>query len=125
MGITASKPVVTGSHQSGDNTILPGSTGLAHDHEYRKQDMTSGLIGSNTQSEFTDSNITGVNENVDGRNRLHKDPPAGHPASQDSYVPTDSAERVNMANEGEKSIDKDTRAANSHATSGVTAATNY
>jgi hypothetical protein len=123
-GYAAGSNDYSGSHQTGDNITLPGSTGLAHDYEYRKQDTTSGLMGSNTQPEFTDSNITGVNESVDGRNRLHKHPPAGHPASQDSYVPADSAERVNMVSEG-KSIDKDTGVANSHATGGVNAATNY
>jgi hypothetical protein len=39
-------------------------------------------LGSNTQSEYTGSGTTGVQEGADGRNRLHKDPPASHPASQ-------------------------------------------
>jgi len=68
-----------------------------------------------------------VNEGSDGRNRLHKDPPAGHPAAQtgSSHVPASKDEREKVLGEGEQVIDKDSGVANSHADRGVNAATNY
>jgi hypothetical protein len=80
-----------GQHRHTDSGYAAGQTGqfdntttsgLTQDPEYRKKDTTSGLLGSNNQSEYTGSSTTGVNDGVDGRNRLHKAPPASHPASQ-------------------------------------------
>ena len=80
-----------------------GAAGLVGEHEYRKHDMTSGqqygttgqhssLGGASGQEYGTtgtgyDSNLTGTGptntSNISGdRNRLHKDPPANHPAAQ-------------------------------------------
>ncbi|KAE9370104.1 hypothetical protein N431DRAFT_492275 [Stipitochalara longipes BDJ] len=126
---TTSGSGLTGSRHADPSSAVPQTTGLATDNEYRKQDTTSGLMGSNTQSGFTgsDSAVTGLNEGTDGRNRLHKDPPAGHPAAQtgSSHVPANKNERENLLNEGETVTDKDSGAANSHADREVNAATNY
>jgi hypothetical protein len=94
---TGSGSGLTGSRQSGHSYNVPRSTSLDTDNECRKQDTISSLTGSNSQSGFTGSisTATGVNENSDERNRLHKDPPAGHPASQAgaSYVLANEVER--------------------------------
>jgi hypothetical protein len=94
---TGSGSGLTGSRQSGHSYNVPRSTSLDTDNECRKQDTISSLTGSNSQSGFTGSisTATGVNENSDERNRLHKDPPAGHPASQAgaSYVSANEVER--------------------------------
>ncbi|KAN0106804.1 hypothetical protein V8E51_009680 [Hyaloscypha variabilis] len=126
---TTSGSGLTGSHNTDHSFAVPRSTGLATDNEYRKPDTTSGLMGSATQYGPTgsDSTTSGVNAGSDGRNRLHKDPPAGHPAAQtgSSHVPASKDEREKVLNEGEAAIDKDSGVANSHADREVNAATNY
>ncbi len=126
---TTSGSGLTGSHNTNHSSAVPRSTGLATDNEYRKPDTTSGLMGSATQYGPTgsDSTTSGVNAGSDGRNRLHKDPPAGHPAAQtgSSHVPASQDEREKVLNQGEAAIDKDSGVANSHADRGVNAATNY
>jgi hypothetical protein len=140
-----------GGNDYKSSSTLPGSKGLHGDHVTRKhdpalglmgitesrlsepssttskQDTTSGAVGSNARSDFLASNTTGVGKIGDGRNRLHKDPPAGHSASQDgsSHVPASKSEREKMVSEGEGSIDKDSGVANSHAAGGANAASNY
>jgi hypothetical protein len=117
------------SHQKDHSSAVPRGSGLDIANEYRKQKTESEFTSSNAQPGFTGSSAssTGVNDYSDGRNRLHKDPPAGHPASQtgSNHVPASKDEREKVLNEGEKMIDKDTGVAHAHATGGGNAAINY
>ena len=121
---------LTGSRNTDHSSAVPRATGLATDNDYRKQDTTSGLMGANTHAGFTGSShstTSGVNEGSDGRNRLHKDPPAGHPAAQtnSSHVPASKDEREKILSEDEQALDRDSGVANSHADRGINTATNY
>jgi hypothetical protein len=95
------------------------SQGLGqHDPSYNSG--TSGLPSHSTGAP------TGYNDSTStGRNRLHKDPPAGHPAAQyqsgiesGSHVPSSGTEREGLLREGERNIDNDTGVAGSHGTTG-------
>jgi hypothetical protein len=125
-GLTGSNQT---GHHTGRDTAGLGAAGLVGEHEYRKHDTTSSLKGSNNQSDLGGSNtsgFTGVNQGVYGRNKLHKDPPADHPAAQaGSHVPTSGAKSEDIIDQGQSQIDKDTGVVNSHAEGGVNAASNY
>ncbi len=103
-GLSGNQQTGTGHHTGRDAAAL-GGAGLVGEHEYRKHEDGSGLgtttqqsgytgsnnsaneagsgyPGSNTQSENTTSGLgSKVIEGSDGRNRLHKDPPAGYSTS--------------------------------------------
>ncbi|KAI6711463.1 hypothetical protein JHW43_006019 [Diplocarpon mali] len=54
---------------------------------------------------------------LSGRNRLHKDPPAGHPAysgagAGDALIPASDSERRNLVGEGREELRRDTGAVN-------------
>jgi len=125
---TASGSGTTGSHIGRDSAAL-GTAGVG-EHEYRKHDTAtghqSGLTGhgfSTGQSGTTGSSgLTGNNTTGEDRNRLHKEPPIGHPASG---VPASGAERERTIGQGENRLDGDTGVANSHVEGGVNAASNY
>lgn len=156
---------LAGSHtegQGGGYQAVPGTSGLtggafAKDNDYRKpnttndpqSDITSsntgfGSSGTNTGG-LMDCGTTGPTSNA-GRNRLRKDPPSNHPASQAqsgiggfdergnftsggpgwAHVPASSEKREHKIGRGEEDIEKDTGVANSHAEGGgVNEASNY
>lgn len=146
---------LTGSNQGqqshlGRDAAGVGAAGLVGEHEYRKHDTTSGQqYGTGQQSSIDagqgqqygatgsgyDSNLTGSStagptntSNISGdRNRLHKDPPANHPAAQAAQggVPASGAEREGLINQGEQRLDADTGVGNAHGQGGVNAASNY
>lgn len=89
---------------------------------------------SHTLSEATtdqSGNPIGLSSSSGDRNRLHKDPPASHPASQlhsssqaqdtKGGVPASGAERERMIGQGEERLDKDTGVAHG----GVDTSRNY
>jgi hypothetical protein len=96
--------------------------------------QTSGLTGAGTDhnSGATTSHEAGITENHQ-RNRLHKDPPAGHagytstgPGSGiGSGVPDTGGERKEIFSQGEHRLDQDTGVANPHGSGMVNAASNY
>jgi hypothetical protein len=57
------------------------------------------------------------------RNRLHKDPPSGHPAAQqyssgEGHVPANGSQREGLVSEGKNAIDNNTGVSGSHSTTG-------
>ncbi|KAE8446283.1 hypothetical protein EG329_012369 [Mollisiaceae sp. DMI_Dod_QoI] len=111
-GLTGSQQ---GQHHTGRDAAVLGSTGAVGEHEYHKHEnptgssslrddtglgysqQQSGTTGSNIQDLGLDDRNDGrkgphVVSGSDGRNRLHKDPPANHPASGGSQVPTRGGE---------------------------------
>jgi hypothetical protein len=126
-GLVGSGNDTTGQHTSG--------LGGIGENEYRKNDMTSGAYTSAQQPSLPragENYATGVNDSSDGRNRLRKDPPLGHPGAQTefgatgggSHVPANGGERDIMIRGGDKMIDGDTGVANGHE-QGINAARNY
>jgi hypothetical protein len=116
------------SHHPGRDAAGLGAAGLVGEHEYRKHDTTSGLMEHHAQSAPVGPNsedFTGVNEGVGSRNRLHKDPPAGHPAAQESHVPASGSEREKILKQGQGTIDNESGVANPHVEGDVNVASNY
>ncbi|CZR66004.1 uncharacterized protein PAC_15904 [Phialocephala subalpina] len=126
-------------HHTGRDAVDLGGAGAFGEHEYRKHDTTSGQHqpGSNTSSQYDNtglgygqqqSGITGTQEygssdtshkgigpsvgSASGRRRLHKDPPASHPASGSSHVPASGGEAERMMQEGKEDLGRDTGVAN-------------
>lgn len=117
---------LTGTHGGQTSGLTSGLTGKQYDNTSSTigSNQTSGLNGAHNDQ--TSGGLAGNNNTSDltgshDRNRLHKDPPAGHPAAQGG-VPASSAERSNLINEGEKALDGKTGVANSHSTN---PSTNY
>merc|ERR1712093_780713 len=90
-------------YQTGRETSGIGSSGQHHDTSIG----SSGLMGSKTSD-------------LSGRNRLHKDPPASHPAAQaysgdndgGAHVPASGADRERLVEQGKGNLDRDTGVAN-------------
>ena len=138
-GLTGSNQ---GQHHYGRDAAGLGAAGAVGEHEYRKHDITSGqhsgLTGGSGMGMGNTTSATGPNQPMvgDDRNRLHKDPPADHPAAQTqqgmgvgmgggAHVPGSSGERERLVGQGEQSLDGQTGVENSHAAGGVNAASNY
>ncbi|PVH89551.1 hypothetical protein DL98DRAFT_564875 [Cadophora sp. DSE1049] len=89
----------TSGYQTGRETSGLSSTGQHHD----TSTGSSGLTGSKTSD-------------LSGRNRLHKDPPSSHPASQaylggdhkGAHVPASGADRERLVEQGKSDLDRDT-----------------
>ncbi|RDW85826.1 hypothetical protein BP5796_04151 [Coleophoma crateriformis] len=92
-----------------DNSTAPRSTG---DSSYGT-DNFHGITGNSGTTH-------GAGYGESERNRLHKDPPASHPAAKG--VPSSTSETSRMINEGKQGMEQDTGVANSH---GTNLATNY
>lgn len=122
----------TGQHSgsgltgSGQHSILTGTgqhSGTGHHSNFTK----SGLSEASTdQSGNAIGGSSNISSGIDGRNRLHKDPPASHPAAQ-AYpgdkggVPASGSERERMIGQGEQRLDSDTGVHNA----GPNSSTNY
>ncbi|KAG0648880.1 hypothetical protein D0Z07_4630 [Hyphodiscus hymeniophilus] len=128
---------LTGSSQGhsshlGRDAAGVGAAGALGEHEHRKHETTTGQqpsLGTQAQNFPTtdahsssqdpkysgagyDSSNTGFQSGAGSeRNRLHKDPPAGHPAAQ--------------AMQGEENLNRDTGVANAHGQGGVNTGSNY
>jgi hypothetical protein len=126
-GLTGSNQ---GQHHYGRDAAGLGAAGVIGEHEYRKHNATSGQHSGLTGSEFGNtSTATGPNQPIvgDERNRLHKEPPLGHPAAQagGAHVPASGSERERLVGQGEQRLDGQTVVGNSHVQGGVNAASNY
>lgn len=144
-GVTRSQYDNASSGLTGSNTASSGLTGSNRGlggNEYRKDDITGGQ-GYGTTGQQTgltghqssgltgtgsgyDSNVTGSNTTggIGGdRNRLHKDPPAGHAAT--GRVPASGTETERLVGQGEERLVGDTGVANAHGQGVVNVASNY
>jgi len=77
------------------------------------------------QNDSSYNSGTGPGVVQEGRNKLHKDPPAGHPAAQqyqsgsgEGHVPGSGSQREGLLSEGKRDINDDTGVAGSHSTGG-------
>jgi len=129
----------TSGYQTGRETGGLGSTGQ---QDYRQHDTSSGYqtgretsgIGSSGQHHDTSIGSSGLmgskTSDLSGRNRLHKDPPASHPAAQaysggndgGAHVPASGADRERLVEQGKGNLDRDTGVANAP---GANTSTNY
>ncbi|KAL2075504.1 hypothetical protein VTL71DRAFT_447 [Oculimacula yallundae] len=109
----------TGQHSSLTGTH--GSSGLTGNQTtsgYPTGNETSGLGSSTGQYDNGSSGLTGSHtSDLSGRNKLHKDPPAGHPAAQGydnsgSHVPAGGAERERIVEQGKDHLGHNTGVAN-------------
>ncbi|RDW75006.1 hypothetical protein BP6252_06148 [Coleophoma cylindrospora] len=107
--ITHSSSLANKADPRVDNSTAPRSTG---DSSYGSDNFhgTTGHSGTTHGAGYGESE----------RNRLHKDPPASHPAARG--VPSSTSETSRMINEGKQGLEQDTGVANSH---GTNSASNY
>ncbi|KAG4432827.1 hypothetical protein IFR05_011692 [Cadophora sp. M221] len=116
---------------SGYQSVLdPGRqqyTSTSQQDYHQQQHATSGYQAGRDTSELG-SSITQQHEpstgsktsDLSGRNRLHKDPPAHHPAAQaqsgndstGSHVPASGSERDRLVEQGKNDLDRNTGVAN-------------
>ena len=132
---------LTGSSQGhhshlGRDAAGAGGAGAIGEHEYRKHDNASQFPSIQKSSLRQDPQYSGAaydssntgfqtESRTGDRNRLHKDPPSDHPASQaQGGVPASASERQRMVVQGEERLDSDTGVANPHQ-GGVNAPRNY
>lgn len=119
----------TSGYQAGRETSGLGSTSQ---QDYRQPDTTSGYqTGQHHDTSTGSSGLTGSKtSDLSGRNRLHKDPPPNHPASQaysggddkGAHVPASGADRERLVEQGKSDLDRDTGVANAPA---ANSRTNY
>ncbi|KAF8847170.1 hypothetical protein BDZ45DRAFT_811768 [Acephala macrosclerotiorum] len=132
----------TGHHTGRDTAALGGAGALGeheyrkHDTTSGQHQSRSGLTDSNTSNQYdntglgygkqagttgaqdygsSDTSYKGIGPSVSsasGRNRLHKDPPASHPASGTSHVPASGGETRRLMQEGKQDLHEDTGVAN-------------
>jgi len=104
-----------GTHQSGltgtGNNYPTTHSGLS--------EATTTQTGQPISSTYNTSSGLGHSSTASDRNRLHKDPPSSHPASQftsshdssskeGAHVPASGAERERLVGQGEERLDRDT-----------------
>ncbi|XMA15507.1 hypothetical protein WAI453_008298 [Rhynchosporium graminicola] len=124
-GLTGSHEpsALSGNQQHSGLTGSHGSSGLSGNQTtsgYQTGHETSGLGSSTGQYDHESSGLTGSNtSDLSGRNKLHKDPPAGHPAAQGygndstgAHVPAGGAERERFVEQGKDHLGHDTGVAN-------------
>lgn len=113
---------LSGNQQHSGLTGSHGQSGLSGTQDYNQQSQgTSGLGSSTGQYQDTSSGLTGSKtSDLSGRNRLHKDPPASHPAAQGysgndstgSHVPASASERERLIGQGKDHLDRDSGVTN-------------